>query len=372
VEIFVSSVRRGLEEEREALPGLISAIGHTPVRFEDFTAQPLPSREACLAGVAAADTYLLILGLTYGHRFDDTGQSPTHDEWVAATAAGMPRLVYRKAGVEFEANQEEFARSIGDYTSGVFYDSFTTTAELLTKVAAKVRELDQAGNPLTFSPLTEPVTISWRADFDERLQRGHSSSQPALELHVMPIGAPARSSRVMADLANSLPNRVRESGLVAASEGLPTTRPDGAVVVSIASQRTGWNEPREPQLLGVRLGVDGQMSVWASLPGDGMGSILDPTRLPEQIAGLLRLVGSLRVINQQQVAIAIGIDPAMMLSTGRVEQLPRQSATMLSTNDRPVRVAPDEPVTLAALDAGALEVGRSLSRALLDVAGTHR
>ena len=136
MKIFVSSVRRGLEEERDALPGLITAVGHTPVRFEDFSAQPLPSREACLLGVGDADAYLLILGPNYGHRFDDTGQSPTHDEWVAASAAGMPRLVYRKIGVSFEAEQEEFAHSIGDYTSGVFYDSFSTTAELLTKVAA--------------------------------------------------------------------------------------------------------------------------------------------------------------------------------------------------------------------------------------------
>src|SRR3954452_13975856 len=104
--VFISSVRRGLEEERDALPGLISAIGHSPVRFEDFTAQPLPSREACLAGVATADVYLLILGPNYGYRFPDTGQSPTHDEWVAAQSAGIPRLVYRKEGVTFAAEQE--------------------------------------------------------------------------------------------------------------------------------------------------------------------------------------------------------------------------------------------------------------------------
>jgi hypothetical protein len=53
--VFISSVRRGLEEERDALPGLIAAIGHTPVRFEDFTAQTVPSREACLQGVKSSD-----------------------------------------------------------------------------------------------------------------------------------------------------------------------------------------------------------------------------------------------------------------------------------------------------------------------------
>ena len=372
VKIFVSSVRRGLEEERDALPGLIAAIGHTPVRFEDFTAQSVPSRAACLAGVAAADAYLLLLGPNYGHRFDDTGQSPTHDEWVAATAAGMPRLVYRKTGVEFEPAQDEFALSIGDYTSGVFYESFATTSELLTKVAAKVRELDQAGNRLTFSPLTGLVTVTWRSDFEEQLHGGNSSLQAVLEVHVVPNGTPAPSARVMAEFSDALPTRIRESGLVAANEGLSTTRPGGAVIIGIANRPTGWNTPREPQLLGVRLGIDGQTSSWASLPGDGMGSILDATQLPEQIADLLRVIGLMRVIQSRHVAIAIGVDPATMLSTGRVTQLPRQSASMLSMSDRPVRVPPDELVTTAALDVGAPEIARSLSRVLLEVVNARR
>lgn len=371
VKIFLSSVRRGLEEERDALPGLISAIGHTPLRFEDFSAQPLPSREACLAGVAAADVYLLILGPNYGHSFGDTGQSPTHDEWVAARAGGIPCLVYRKMGVKFEPEQEDFVRSIGDYTSGVFYDSFTATHELQTKVVGKLRELEQADSPLTFTPLQEPATMAWRADFDEQM-RGHTSWETAIELHVLPVDGHSRSSRVMSELAKALPDRIRNSGLVAASDALLTTRPEGAVVVSIPSQRAGWDAPREWQLLGVRLGVDGQVSVWASLPGDGMGSILDPTELPDQIAKLLRLAGMLRVIESAQVAIGIGVDPTNGLSTARVTQLPRHSVTWLSMSDQPLRVPPDELVTVAALGVGSLEVGRLLSRALLETAGTHR
>ncbi|GAB3795627.1 DUF4062 domain-containing protein [Micromonospora zhanjiangensis] len=66
--VFISSVRRELEEERDALPGLISALGHTPVRFEDFTAQTLPSREVCLKGVTSAEVYLLIVGGLVQHR----------------------------------------------------------------------------------------------------------------------------------------------------------------------------------------------------------------------------------------------------------------------------------------------------------------
>jgi Domain of unknown function (DUF4062) len=371
VRIFVSSVRRGLEEERDALPGLISAIGHTPVRFEDFSAQPLPSREACVAGVASADAYLLILGPNYGHRFSDTGQSPTHDEWIAAQSAGIPRVVYRKEGVTFESEQEAFVRSIGDYTTGVFYDTFTTTAELLTKVAGKVRELHEAGDPLTFSPLTAPVTVTWRADFEPQERHGYVSTPTSLEIHVVPVSAPVRPARIMGDLASALPVQLRESGLVDASEPLNTSRPDGAIVVTVPHRQTGWNAVREPQVLGIRLSVNGQASVWATLPGDGMGSILDGTELPTQIAGLLRLIGHLRVVESPSLAIAIGIQPTMMLSTGRVDQLPRQSASMLSMSDKPIRVHPDETVSQAALDVGAPEVAQILTRLLLDTATGH-
>ena len=102
-----------------------------------------------------------------------------------------------------------------------------------------------------------------------------------------------------------------------------------------------------------------------------MGAILDPTQLPEKIAELLRLIGLLRVVHTSDIELAVGVDPATMLSTGRVAQLPRQSATMLSMSDRPIRVPPDERVSMAALDVGALEVARSLSRALLDALGSR-
>ncbi len=86
----------------------------------------------------------------------------------------------------------------------------------------------------------------------------------------------------------------------------------------------------------------------------------------------MRLIGLLRVVESSHAAIGVRVDPAMMLSTGRVGLLPRQSASMLSMSDRPVRVAPDELVTVAALDVGALEVGRLLSRGLLMAVETRR
>jgi hypothetical protein len=374
VRVFVSSVRHGLEEERDALPGLITAIGHTPVRFEDFTAQTTPSRQACLDGLTTADVYLLILGPRYGHRFDDTGQSPTHDEWTAASKAGLPRLVYRKQGVTFEDDQQAFARHVSEYTSGVFHDTFITTHELQAKVAAKLRELEHAPNPLAYSPLTAPVSLTWRSDFDAAA-RSRTTSRPELEIHVLPIGSAPRSARIMGELAQSLPNRIRDNGSIDASQPLHPIRTHEAIVITVSpkvSHHTGWNEVRQPQLLGIRVAADGQVSAWATLPGDSMGSILDVDALPDQIAGLLRLIGQLRIVDTPQLAIGVGINSTMSLSIGTITRLPRQSASFASLSDSPLQVPPDEQVTIAALDGGALEVAQVLTGSLIHALELHR
>ncbi|MET7425426.1 hypothetical protein [Dactylosporangium sp. NPDC005555] len=58
----------------------------------------------------------------------------------------------------------------------------------------------------------------------------------------------------------------------------------------------------------------------------------------------------------------------MMLSTGQVAQLPRQSASMLSMSDKSIQVHPDKSMSQAALGVGALEVAQILSRMLIDAA----
>jgi hypothetical protein len=171
----------------------------------------------------------------------------------------------------------------------VFYESFTTTAELQTKVATKLRELETAGNPLAFTPLPRPMTVTWRSDFEER--HGATNNLPAaVEIHVLPATGTNRPARVMAELEQPPPARLRASGQLQASDPLTPSRPGGAVVVTVPVRNVRWDEVRAPQLLGVRTAGDGQTSAWASLPGDGMGAILDPDALPDQIAGLLRLI----------------------------------------------------------------------------------
>lgn len=186
VRVFISSVRGGLEAERDALPGLVKAIGHEPVRFEDFTAQPDPSRQACMDGVDSSDAYLLLLGPRYGHTFPDTGQSPTHDEYMRARARGIPKLVFLKEGPTPEPEQAKLIEQIRDYASGSFYDTFSGVADLLEKAAQAIRGLESGPSALTWEPLPDPPDFSWRSDWADPRQ-GQSRDDPIVELHAMPL-----------------------------------------------------------------------------------------------------------------------------------------------------------------------------------------
>lgn len=369
--VFISSVRTGLEEERKALPGIIRAVGHTPVRFEDFSAQNDPSREACLQGVSESDIYLLVLGPKYGHRFADTGKSPTHEEWTAATAAGKMRVVYRKKGVQFESEQQQLSRQISDYTMGVFHDSFRDTAELLTKVAAKLRELDVASSDLNFELLESIPSFEWCGDAEGRRAQGTSGS--LLEIHAIPLGTSPYPSRIIIKLTDSLVDRIRASGFldsglaleIAANEG-------GATVIAPSSRPRSWDDARPGEVVGLRVAKTGQVSVWATLPADSMGSILDPNKLPEQIAGMLRLVGALNLIEAERIAIGVGVDPTNMLTVdGFDEHRGRNRAVGVSLSNEPLRVNPDESVSVTALNAGATEVANHLARALIGKFKAH-
>lgn len=243
MKIFISSVRRGLEEERDALPGLIRALGHQPLRFEDFTAQDAPSRQACLDGVEASDAYLLLLGPHYGHVFADTQQSATHDEWATASRLGLPRYVFEKSGVNFDPEQEKFARTLGDYATGRFHGSFASGTELLTKATAAIQQLSSSPSSLTFAPLTHDLAILWL----ENEQPGYGRAAPLLEIHVVPTSGHRLSSRILEQVAAGLPALARSLGVVSNTEAVDVSQTTEFVALKAKPTRRadGTRQPQE-------------------------------------------------------------------------------------------------------------------------------
>jgi len=240
--IFVSSVRISLEQERDSLKGLILALGHAPVMFEDFTAQPVPSRQACLEGVRSCDVYLLLLGERYGYVFPETGLSPTAEEYVAARTAGIPRLVMRKTGVTPEPKQQELIEQIRSYRDGVFYNEFTDVVDLQAKVAAAIRQAEQAPGPLAFVPLPAGMAVDWRGDWPQP-QQGRAD-RAVLELHVVPVTHQPVPSRVLRDLPDRLASELRTgAGVGRRPPSPPPTTPKPPGPTSSSSTTAGTTSP---------------------------------------------------------------------------------------------------------------------------------
>lgn len=364
MKVFISSVRRGLEQERDSLPGLIRAVGHEPVRFEDFTAQSVPSREACLRGVAESDVYLLLLGPHYGTVFPETSRSPTHEEYTAALAEGIPRLVFRKAGVECDASQESFIDEIEAYGTGVFRESFNDAVDLQAKVAEALNNLPPA--PLVWEPLHRTIEVSWRSSWSPSM--AHPYSRAELCIHVVPIEPAIRSRRQLRELPDAMAGRLRSLNVVATSEPIDARADETSAIAEVQQgSDAGWNRVDLGGLLGCRVDARGQRSAWERLPSDSMGAILDRSHLGERIASLLRVLGGIASPDAVTYAIAVELTATPLTTVGSVAQLgQRTSATGLAMSDRVVKVEPDESVTVAAFDAGANELAAVLADQVID------
>jgi hypothetical protein len=363
--VFVSSVRISLEQERDSLRGLILALGHEPVMFEDFTAQTVPSREACLDGVRSCDAYVLLLGERYGYPFPETGLSPTAEEHVAARTAGIPRLVMRKTGVTPEPRQHELIEEIRSYRDGVFYNEFTNVADLQAKVVAAILQIEQTPGALAYAPLPGDLIVDWRRDWTQPQQ--NPSGRAVLELHVAPATPQPVPSRVLRALPDRLAVELRTAAGVGPSASIPVGHDTAAAWAHVVEppNHQRYDEPRKGAIIGCRVATTGQTSAWSTLPGDMLGSILDPDDLTERLGRLLRTAGTVMPGDPQHLALAVGIDPLTGVSEGKVTGVPRSRMTMAGTGRDRLAVSPDEAVTRAAVGAGARDAARGLTDALL-------
>jgi tetratricopeptide (TPR) repeat protein len=135
----------------------ISAAGHVVADMADFPAADQPAAELCAGRVRGCDVYVGVLGTRYGSPVADRPEvSYTELEFDAATAAGLPRLVFlldenaADVGIPlaqlldhaFGARQEAFRRRV--QASGLVTQSFASPAELGRLVERSLRELADA------------------------------------------------------------------------------------------------------------------------------------------------------------------------------------------------------------------------------------
>lgn len=357
----MSSVKRGLEEERRALPGLIRALGHEPVMFEDFGAQLDPSRESCLDGVASSDVYLLLLGPHYGYRFPETDQSATHDELIEARRKGTDTVVFRKEGISPDPDQAAFISQVGDYARGAFWDDYADVPDLLTKVTSAIRRLESVPSPLTYEPLSTPPVVVWKDEWDTGSGWGHGHEHTYIELHVAPLDGSPWSSRQIRLLPDALIGSLRTFGAVPMAAGVEPITTDEHITITVPERdQPSHGHDAPAQFRGIRIARSGQVSVWTTLPRAQIGAHVNDHVLISIITDQLRLAGALNVLTGDRFAISVGLAGSMMISVS-----PNSATSFGLGNDRPIRITPDESVSSAALNLGAPEIATSLARRLL-------
>lgn len=182
VRVFISSRIAAMEALREAAAGAIAALGHTPVRAEDFPASAVSPQRACLDGVRTSEVVILILGASYG-AIQASGLSATHEEYQEAIREGIPVLAFIQEDVVPEPDQQKFVGEVRAWTSGTYTAGFRTDADLRDRV---VHGLHQH----------ELSQTSGRADPSEMLERGREAlprSANVGTLVVVTVAGPARS-----------------------------------------------------------------------------------------------------------------------------------------------------------------------------------
>jgi hypothetical protein len=369
--IFISSTRAGLEEERDALPGLITALGHDPVVFEQFTAQAVPSREACLAAVQSAHAYLLLLGPRYGYQWEETGLSATHEEYRAARARGIRRVAFRKLGVDVEPRQQAFIEEVEAYASGLFRASFRTMAELLIEVAKVVRELEQGPAPLAWRRLPALAEVAWRRDTAGGRPGRSPGGEHVFEIYIRPVSPVYRTATQLRTDARRVAEVMRSLGMVDQSRPLHSDATASHAVVEVGPADAGrrhWNEPIAREVRGVEVSHDGQICVWQTVPRDSMGTLVDEALLAAAAADALRFAGQLGIVRDaDEVVVAGSLHPLTMLAEGNPSTIGyRSRASMPTYRGEEARTSTADAVTATALDVGAAEAGRELSLRMLD------
>lgn len=179
----------------------------------------------------------------------------------------------------------------------------------------------------------------------------------------------------MRGLTDRLIAELRSSGALPAHAGVEPRSDDESVMVEVPveTERRPLDAYTPSCIRGVRVQRSGQVSVWSSLPKDGMGGILNAKDLALRVAEALRLVGAVGTGEGGRLTIAVGVSGSMIsVVDGSLNEMGRSSASFGFGREEPVRVVPDESVSMAALGRGSDELGRDLAAGIMDAFARQR
>jgi len=123
---------------------------------------------------------------------------------------------------------------------------------------------------------------------------------------------------------------------------------------------------RNVPIRGVGVTATGTVSIWAEMPSDMLGVILDEADLAERIAPMLRMASDL-VPAPSPVGLAIGLHGLGSVVEGRIGDLGRRSSASMPGfgQNKDALVEPRDSVPAGSLGPAANEIGRELATRLV-------
>lgn len=271
--VFISSVLGGFEDVRAAAAAAIEGMGLHPLRSEQLSAEPTPSRRALLDRVAEAEYYLLLVGERYGGAGEET--SPTEDEYNEAVRLGKPIFVLVQE-VELEPAQQRFLDRIrGSWDEGSFYGTFSRAADIGAKVVAALsreRSATAEDGPAAQARARELASSEGTGAWGRGL-RARIAFVPLRETTLLdPVALEAPG------LANDLIAALRAGGAIDQSVGVSGE-------VTSAGVRLAPTQQSGETLAAVD--VAGCTTISGDIASEGMlgGMVIDPERLGNLIRG---------------------------------------------------------------------------------------
>jgi predicted HTH transcriptional regulator len=162
LKVFISSVQKELEEERQAVGGLLAtdpflSACTVPRLFDKYPAPLLPNKQAYLDLLRTCHIYLLIIGRDYGE-LQEGKLSATRQEYSLAQQLKMPTLICVKGGRNFPREElvEAFMRQVSQ--DGHTYSRFTSMDEL--REAVKSRLIEYLRNQYESEPTPRQIDIA--------------------------------------------------------------------------------------------------------------------------------------------------------------------------------------------------------------------
>lgn len=215
-------------------------------------------------------------------------------------------------------------------------------AELRSATGAS--DTDEGAALVQWVPTTN-LQVVWADQWRPNITCGAT----AVALHLIPVPQIPLSQRTLSLLDDTVTRLIRDLDLIDSKAGLTHGFPGDDVIVEADLVQLGYSEVSMGEFLGLRAGRSGQVSLWYSLPRDGMGSVLDEHRLKYDLAKALgagaKLLESTYGESFARVAIAAELINTTSLTGGALDELGSRSQTTLpGAFGKSARIEPDESV----------------------------